>query len=737
MKIKFFFISLITLCVLFFAIRYETNNKIEFYLERQTNLFGSLFDEHYKNYQQTSQVLYDIMINNKKILSIYKQLQTANIQIKDSLRKELYKNLEKNYNDLQYVQLKQLHFHLANGDSFLRMHLPNRYGDNLLEFRETIAFTKKNKRKIDGFEIGKVYSGLRFLYPIFGQSKYLGSVEISYDTSIFSSEFMKNFNVLSNVYLKQSYIDQKVWEIQREKHYKKSDIEGYYYEKNTHYLYKKSASNFFATLKDIDKDIIKKYLEKLKINERVSFYDESSESVITLLPISNPITKTNIGFFTIQSFDKYIPNKLLNSYFLLINLSILLLSIYYLLFKIIQNKNTLNSILEKKVKEETAALNTNKKLLEDAQKIAKIGSWEYNIKQNTLVWSDETYNICEIDKKEYQNLTFKKFLNMIHYDDGFNFYESYTQHLKTKKPYFFTNKIVTANGNTKYIQERCTTTYDKENNPIKSVGTIQDITEQHNIQEELDRKNKQLQQQIKMASMGEMLENIAHQWRQPLGGISATLANIDVKIKKNQKSNSFNECEDFHKFTQYIEMKNKRIYNYTNYLSDTIDTFREFLTQTKVYKKAHLQKKIKNAIELIDDSLKQKKITLTNNINNTEDLYVNIIPGEFIQVIINILKNAQDALLANNIQNPWIKIDIKRDSNLATITIEDNAKGVDKKIIEHIFEPYFTTKEKSQGTGLGLHIAYKIITESANGELSVTNTQDGAKFIIKIPCSLE
>lgn len=733
MKIKFFFISLITLCILFFAIRYETNSKIEFYLERQTNLFGSLFDEHYKSYQQTSQILYDIMVNNETILDIYKQVQTANKTTKESLRKKLYLTLEKNYKELQYVQLKQLHFHLANGESFLRMHLPRRYGDNLSDFRETIQFTKENKRKIDGFEIGRVYSGLRFVYPIIDKSHYIGSVEISYDTSIFSNEFMKNFNVLSNVYLKKSYIDRKVWKEHKKKHYRKSDIPDYYFEKNTHYLYKKSASNFFVTLQNVDKDIIKKNLEKLKLHERVSFYDPNSESVITLLPISNPITKTQIGFFTIQSFDKYIPNKFANSHFLLINLSMLLLSIYFLVYKIIQNKNTLNSVLEDKVKKETAALNTNKKLLEDAQKIAKIGSWEYNIKENTLVWSDETYRICEIDKTKYQDLTFKKFLNMIHYDDGFDFYTSYTQHLETKKPYFFTNKIVTAKGNIKYIQERCTTIYDEENSPIKSVGTMQDITEQHNTQIELDRKNKQLQQQIKMASMGEMLENIAHQWRQPLGGISATLANIDVKIKKNQKSNSFNECEDFNQFTQYIETKNKKIYNYTNYLSDTIDTFREFLTQTKEYKKAHLQKKIKNAIELIDDSLKQKRITLLNNMDQIEALYTNIIPGEFIQVIINILKNAQDALYDTKPNNPWIKIDLKTDSSNAIITIEDNAKGVDKRIIEYIFEPYFTTKQKSQGTGLGLHIAYKIITESFKGKLSVENTQNGAMFTITLP----
>lgn len=739
MKIIFFIVSGVTFLIVFFAVRYETNSKIEFYLERQTKLFSSLFDEHYKNYLQTSQVLYDIMIKNKEVLSIYKQLQIANQDTKDILRKKLYQQLSKNYNDLQYVQLKQLHFHLQNGDSFLRMHLPLEYGDNLVKYRETIAFMKKNKKKINGFEIGKVYSGLRFVYPIFNQKEYLGSVEISYDIAIFSSEFMKNFDVLSNVYLKKLYVDQNVWEVKKQEHYKQSDLQEYYFEKNTNNLYKQYRLHFIEKNNKEKKDAksIEKYLENLQLAKRTSFYDEGSESVITVLPIINPISKTNIGFFAIQSFDKYIPNKLLNSYFVFINLMLLLLSIYYLLFKILHNKNTLNTLLAQKVKEETLALNTNKKLLEDAQKMAKIGSWEYNIKENTLVWSDETYRICEIEKKEYQDLTFEKFLNMIHYDNGFDFYNSYTHHLETKEPYFFINKIVTKNSNIKYIEERCTTTYDTNNNPIKSIGTMQDITVQYTTQKELDKKNKQLQQQIKMVSMTEMLENIAHQWRQPLFGISAILANIDMKINKNKKLQSFKECEAFNTFIEYLETKNKKILQYTNYLSNTIDTFREFLTHTKEYKKSLLQKKINNAIELINESFKQNTITLINNIEKREDLYVTIIPGEFIQVIINILKNSQEALIANKIQNPWIKIDLYKQSTFAVIVIEDNAKGIDEKIIEHIFEPYFTTKEKSQGIGLGLHIAYKIITQSSHGELNAKNTKNGAQFQIKLPLHIK
>lgn len=107
--------------------------------------------------------------------------------------------------------------------------------------------------------------------------------------------------------------------------------------------------------------------------------------------------------------------------------------------------------------------------------------------------------------------------------------------------------------------------------------------------------------------------------------------------------------------------------------------------------------------------------------------------GELSQVIINIINNAKDALVENKPKNPFVQIDLIKEDTLLKIIIKDNAGGIPKEILPRLFEPYFTTKHQSQGTGLGLHMSYKIINESLNGKIYAINEDGGAKFIVEIP----
>jgi C4-dicarboxylate-specific signal transduction histidine kinase len=131
-------------------------------------------------------------------------------------------------------------------------------------------------------------------------------------------------------------------------------------------------------------------------------------------------------------------------------------------------------------------------------------------------------------------------------------------------------------------------------------------------------------------------------------------------------------------------------------------------------------------------SLKNHNIDIKTHIEETP-LQVKIIAQELDQVIINILNNAKDALNERDIQDSWIHIDLHSQDQKIILTIEDNAGGVNETVKTHMFEPYFTTKHKSQGTGLGLHMSYKIVTESFGGNLYMQNTTNGAKFFIEIP----
>lgn len=236
---------------------------------------------------------------------------------------------------------------------------------------------------------------------------------------------------------------------------------------------------------------------------------------------------------------------------------------------------------------------------------------------------------------------------------------------------------------------------------------------------------KQLESQTKQAQMGEMIENIAHQWRQPLSTISTISSGISLNIDLGNKPEYNTISEDMN-----------RIVSTTKYLSNTIETFRNFLKEKKEIKEVVLQDRLNLVISIVSDSLKSRHIQLKNNIDEEKFTFTTIV-GELDQVLINIINNAKDAIKENDIKEPWIELNLEKKEKYFLLTIEDNAKGIPEKIIDKIFDPYFTTKHKSQGTGLGLHMSYKIVTESLRGKLYVENTKNGAKFFIEIPYTFE
>ena len=217
-----------------------------------------------------------------------------------------------------------------------------------------------------------------------------------------------------------------------------------------------------------------------------------------------------------------------------------------------------------------------------------------------------------------------------------------------------------------------------------------------------------------------MIGHIAHQWRQPLSFISTTASGISIKHECNLlKPNDI--PEGMNNITKKIE-----------YLSNTIETFRNFLKEEKQYKEVVIQDRIDIALNITDASLKNCSIKLITNINYENPIKTTLVVGELEEVIINIINNAKDILVEKNIDDPWIKLDLKTDENNIIITIEDNGGGIPDNILPHIFEEYFTTKNDDNGTGLGLYMSYQIININLKGNLSVYNTSHGAKFIIKL-----
>ena len=241
-------------------------------------------------------------------------------------------------------------------------------------------------------------------------------------------------------------------------------------------------------------------------------------------------------------------------------------------------------------------------------------------------------------------------------------------------------------------------------------------------------KNKIFQEKLfkadKLASMGEMISNIAHQWRQPLSIISTVATGI--KIQKE-----FGTLKD-EELVQNMDLINKN----AQYLSETINDFRNFIKGDRKIKNYDLSTTINNFIHIIESTIKTDNINIILNLG--KDIKINGYPNELIQCLINIFNNSKDAFKEIKQENPLIFISTSLQNDNLTIRIKDNAGGIPQNIISKIYDPYFTTKHKSQGTGLGLHITYKLIDEGMHGKIEAQNVEfeyenkiyKGAEFII-------
>ncbi|RLA76379.1 MAG: histidine kinase [Epsilonproteobacteria bacterium] len=231
-------------------------------------------------------------------------------------------------------------------------------------------------------------------------------------------------------------------------------------------------------------------------------------------------------------------------------------------------------------------------------------------------------------------------------------------------------------------------------------------------------KDKMLIQQSKMAEMGDMLSMIAHQWRQPLNQMSYVLMNIE----------SAHEYDELTK--EYLDSKVKEGNNLLEFMSITIDDFKNYFRPDNEKEFALVSNIITTSVELIKNSLEINniEIEITSEGRDLTHIYKN----EFMQVILTIIKNAKDVLVENNIENPKIKISSTCRKDKLIVEICDNGGGVDENIKEKIFEPYFSTKEKNNGTGLGLYMSQMIIEEHLDGKISVYNNEEGACFKIVI-----
>ena len=235
------------------------------------------------------------------------------------------------------------------------------------------------------------------------------------------------------------------------------------------------------------------------------------------------------------------------------------------------------------------------------------------------------------------------------------------------------------------------------------------------------KKDQLLLHQSKLAAMGEMIGAIAHQWRQPLNTLAIQMQFIEDDFDEGLID------------AKYLREYSKESMKLVNFMSKTIDDFRNFFTVDKMKSTFDIKKKTDETINMLSAQLEGHNIKLTVE---GESFSILGHSSEFQQVVLNIINNAKDALLEQEINEGAITINIEAKDDVGCVRISDNAGGIPKDVIERIFEPYFTTKEQGKGTGLGLYMS-KMIIDNMSGKLSVQNNDLGAEFTIELKVTHE
>lgn len=342
-----------------------------------------------------------------------------------------------------------------------------------------------------------------------------------------------------------------------------------------------------------------------------------------------------------------------------------------------------------------------------------------------------------------EELLGKKFTELTHPDDQESDLEAFQRAWRGQIPYYLAEKrYIRADGAVIWVRVNAAIVRDVAGNPLRTVAAIEDITERKRAEEKLAEANIQLEQRVvertaalestlkelkekesllvqqnRLAAMGEMLNNVAHQWRQPLNVLGLHLQQIPFLCEGN-----VNETSIIHNVDEAM--------NHIQHMSRTIDDFRNFFRPNKERISFNLQEAINQTVNLVHDSFKYNNINLELHVDR--DVWVLGFPNEFCQALLNILQNARDVLLEREIPAAKVGISAGKQGGSAFIAIRDNAGGIPDDIVGHIFEPYFSTKGV-QGTGIGLYMAKSIIEANMGGHVAVRNGPEGAEFSIILP----
>ena len=349
------------------------------------------------------------------------------------------------------------------------------------------------------------------------------------------------------------------------------------------------------------------------------------------------------------------------------------------------------------------------------------GFWDYDLRTGEFYLSDGWKKRLGFEKN--YEITYLDYLSLMpnehrfeHHNSMHDILEKYDgilDYVNFRVQY----PIVTKNSEKLIIEDVGDVFFDDKQNPVRITGFHRDITDQ-------ERQAKILESQNRVAAMGDMISNIAHQWRQPIGAINNTLNDLELDI----------ELEGMKEVDSDVFLNtSKKVKEYTSYLSQTIDDFRKLSSNDKTKNKFLVKQTVENASKITQGEYEKNNIHFQLIISGDNICELYGYERELQQVVINLLNNAKDILVEREISKPSVVVTIISNASEITIIVHDNGGGIYDDIMPKIFDPYFTTKHEEIGTGIGLYMSNKIVDEHFNGTIEVENENGGARFSITLP----
>jgi PAS domain S-box-containing protein len=433
---------------------------------------------HYRNiirsFEDNADIFYLNRLYTSPVLALMKEANSEDEGIKNSARQALYALLKEPYNAMRSFKLKHLHFHLPNNESFLRFHRPTMFGDDLTPVRSTVVYVNKTLQPMSGFEEGRIFNGYRFVYPLVEHGNHYGSVEASVSMQYIVQRLRQHNRLDVEFIIRKDIVEKKVFANEQSNYEATPISQDYLYEKSISYGGNKTIEILLKEYDGID--------AYLQAGKAVSFpitYDNTIY-INTLLPLIHPVNKTVTAYVIVSHQSDALMSEVIDFYTVVIT-TFLFFTILVLLYYF---SNRSQEHIQKK-----------NDTLKHMQKVAQLGSWELDLLTNHLVWSDEIYTLFELDKTKFL-ATYEAFLEAIHPDDRQMVNEAYSNSLVTQQSYSIEHRLLMKDGKIKWVREECESTFDAQGNPVRSIGTVQDISAYKELTLRLEYLNQKLEETI-------------------------------------------------------------------------------------------------------------------------------------------------------------------------------------------------------------------------------------------------